>query len=191
MGMGEPLDNPDEVLKACEILTSGWGLAISPRNITVSTVGITPAIKRFLDESDCNLTLSLYSPFADERKAVVPAEKNYPAEEIVEMMRNFPLKRKRRLSVAYVMINGINDSARHLERLITLLRTTSIRVNLLPYHKVPGDINEPSPPDTMAYFKHALVTSGVSASVRRSRGADISAACGLLASGLRPLTFNG
>jgi 23S rRNA (adenine2503-C2)-methyltransferase len=184
MGMGEPLDNTDNVIKACEILTSVWGMALSPKNVTVSTVGITPAVIPFLEKSGCNLTLSLYSPFPEERIKVVPAEKQYPAVEIIEIMKYFPLKKKRRFSVAYVMISNINDKDRHLEGLKEMLKGSGIRVNLLPYHRVQGDKNVPSSGERMMYFKHNLVVSGISASIRRSRGADISAACGLLASGL-------
>jgi 23S rRNA (adenine2503-C2)-methyltransferase len=184
MGMGEPMDNADEVLKACKILTSDWGLSISCRNITVSTVGLLPGVSVFLNKSDCNLTLSLHSPFPDERKLVVPAEKKFPALQIIDIMKSFPLKKNRRLSVAYVMIKDLNDSDRHLAGLIELLRDSPIRVNLLPYHSVPGDTSQSSTDDRMKYFKHNLVTTGISASIRKSRGEDISAACGLLASGL-------
>jgi 23S rRNA (adenine2503-C2)-methyltransferase len=184
MGMGEPMDNLENVLKACRILTAEWGLAISPRNITVSTVGITPAVRSFLERSDCNLTISLYSPFADERIKVVPAEAKYPVQKIIRMMRNFPVKKRRRLSVAYVMIQDVNDTDRHLKGLKAMLKGSGIRVNLLPYHKAKNDINIPSSDARMLFFKHNLVVSGIPASVRKSRGADISAACGLLASGL-------
>jgi 23S rRNA (adenine2503-C2)-methyltransferase len=185
MGMGEPMDNLENVLKACRILTAEWGLAISQRNITVSTVGITPGIKIFLESSECNLTLSLYSPFPDERKLVVPAETAYPVSEIINIMKNYRVKKKRRLSVAYVMIKELNDTDHHLEGLKALLKGTGIRVNLLPYHVVPGDNNASSSADRIQFFKHNLVVSGISASVRRSRGTDISAACGLLATGMQ------
>jgi 23S rRNA (adenine2503-C2)-methyltransferase len=185
MGMGEPMDNMEELLRACEIITSEWGLAISPRNVTVSSVGIKPGIESFLNRSNCNLTLSLYSPFPEERAEVVPVEKIYPADLIIEMMKEFPLKKKRRLSLSYVMIKDINDTDRHLKELIKLLGGSSIRVNLLPYHKVPDDQNNSSSEEKMMYFKHNLVISGISASIRKSRGEDISAACGLLASGLK------
>jgi 23S rRNA (adenine2503-C2)-methyltransferase len=184
MGMGEPMDNLENVLKACSILIAEWGLAISQRNITVSTVGITPGIKIFLESSECNLTLSLYSPFPDERKLVVPAEMRYSVDEIINIMKNYPIKKKRRLSVAYVMIKELNDTDHHLEGLKALLKSSGIRVNLLPYHMVPGDDNISSPAERIQFFKHSLIVSGISASVRRSRGIDISAACGLLAAGM-------
>jgi 23S rRNA (adenine2503-C2)-methyltransferase len=184
MGMGEPMDNLDNVLKACEIITAGWGLALSPRNVTVSTVGITPGIEKFLQSSDCNLTLSLHSPFIEDRKRVVPAEKQYPVQKIIEIMKNYPVKKKRRLSLAYVMIKDMNDTDSHFEGLKILLYGSKIRVNLLPYHSVRNDPNTSSSAERMQYFKHNLVVSGISASIRKSRGIDISAACGLLATDL-------
>lgn len=181
MGMGEPMDNLENVVKACKILTSEWGLAISTRNVTVSTVGIIPAVEQFLQNSDCNLTLSLYSPFPYERKKMVPAENKYPVNKIISLIKNYPLKKKRRLSVAYVMIKDLNDNDCHLEELKSILTGSAIRVNLLPYHSVPGDLKSSSSAERMQFFKHSLIVSGISASIRQSRGTDISAACGLLA----------
>lgn len=186
MGMGEPLDNAENVFKACEILSAEWGLALGARNITVSTVGITPAVMQFLERTQCNLALSLFSPFREERLKVIPAESKYPSSDIIEIMKSFPLKKKRRLSIAYVMISGVNDTDRHLSGLRDLLKYTGIRVNLLPYHRVPDDKYMSSSNEKMSHFKHSLITNGISASVRKSRGSDISAACGLLASGLTP-----
>lgn len=185
MGMGEPMDNLDNVVKAVSILTAEWGLAISKRNITVSTVGITSPVKKFLQETECNLALSLYSPFPGERIDVIPAEKAFPVKEIINIMAAYPLRKKRRLSIAYMMIKGINDTERHLKELKNVLANTGIRVNLLPYHPVQGDIKESSTDERMQFFRHNLIMSGISASVRTSRGADISAACGLLASGMK------
>jgi 23S rRNA (adenine2503-C2)-methyltransferase len=181
MGMGEPMDNLDQVLKACEILTAEWGLSLSPRNITVSTVGITPGIERFLSSSECNLTLSLFSPFADERKIMIPAEGKYPVRTIIELLRRFPVKKKRRISLAYVMIKDLNDTEKHLSELKSLAGGSRIRINLLPFHPAGTDKKRSSPPERMMYFKHNMVISGISASIRKSRGTDISAACGLLA----------
>jgi 23S rRNA (adenine2503-C2)-methyltransferase len=183
MGMGEPMDNIENVLKACTVITAQWGLALSPRDVTVSTVGILPGIERFLAESGCNLAFSIFSPFPDERIRAVPAERLYPSTGIIEIMRNFPLKKKRRMSVAYVMMKDINDTERHLQGLKDLLRGSSVRINLIPYHPISDEEVFSSPDSTVMYFRHELVISGISASVRRSRGADISAACGLLASG--------
>lgn len=184
MGMGEPMDNLDNVLKACEILTSEWGVAISPRNVTVSTVGITPGIINFLKSSECNLTVSLFSPFPEERGKLVPAEKKYPVMDILAILKDYPLSKRRRLSLAYVMMKDLNDTDRHLSGLISIVKGSKIRINLVPYHRTKNDLNVPSSAERMIWFKHNLVMSGISASIRRSRGEDISAACGLLASGI-------
>jgi 23S rRNA (adenine2503-C2)-methyltransferase len=185
MGMGEPMDNLENVLKACSIITAEWGLAISSRNITVSTVGIMPGVEQFLQRSDCNLTLSLYSPFSVERREIIPVENKFPVHNIIEMMKNFPLKKRRRLSLAYIMIKNLNDTDSHLEELKSILKGSKIRVNLLSYHPGNKDKNCSSPAERMQFFKHDLIISGISASIRKSRGADISAACGLLAAGLK------
>ncbi|MDX9811923.1 MAG: 23S rRNA (adenine(2503)-C(2))-methyltransferase RlmN [Bacteroidales bacterium] len=190
MGMGEPLDNLDNVLKACEIITAEWGLALGSAKVTVSTVGITPAIETFLLKTQCNLTLSLHSPFSNERKKLIPVENRYPFASVIDLLRNFPVKKKRRLSIAYVMMEGVNDSDAHLAELKSLLAGSGIRVNLLPYHRGSNDVFQPSPRGTMLRFKHELVISGISASIRESRGADISAACGLLASGADDIVFS-
>lgn len=184
MGMGEPMDNLANVLKACRIITSEWGMSLSSRNVTVSTVGITPPVIEFLKSSACNLVVSLYSPFPEERNKVIPAEKKYPVKDIIRIMRDMPVMKKRRLSLAYVMIENINDTDRHLEKIKSLLTGSGIRINLLSYHQVPGDINSSSKEERMLYFKHNLMISGISASIRKSRGKDISAACGLLAYGI-------
>ncbi len=181
MGMGEPGDNIDEVIRACGIFTAEWGLAAGRSKVTVSTVGVTPAVTRLLEETDCNITLSLHSPFPEERREVIPAEGRWPFTETLSMMKEYDNRKKRRFTVAYVMIKGKNDTDRHLQGLKRLLSGTGIRVNILPYH--PADLNDDlcSDSDTMMRFKHELVTSGIGASVRKSRGTDIAAACGMLA----------
>lgn len=185
MGMGEPGDNIDEVLKALRVLTAEWGLATGKRRVTVSTVGITPAVKRLLDETECNITLSLYSPFTEERMEAIPAEKAWPYAETLNLIKTKITGRDRRFTVAYVMIKGKNDTDKHLDELKRLLSGTGIRVNLLPYHNTGTDSDRSADSATMMRFKHHLVTSGVGASVRKSRGLDIEAACGMLAAGLR------
>ena len=181
MGMGEPGDNIGEVIRACTILTAEWGLAAGSGRVTVSTVGVTPSVKRLICETDCNITLSLHSPFPDERLGVIPAEAIWPFRETLSLMQEYDNRRKRRFTVAYVMIEGKNDSDSHLEELKRLLSGTGIRVNILPYHPAEGDSEKSSDAATMMRFKHLLVTSGIGASVRRSRGTDISAGCGMLA----------
>jgi 23S rRNA (adenine2503-C2)-methyltransferase len=183
MGMGEPMDNTENVLKACGVITAEWGLSMSPRNVTVSSVGITPSVREFLVRSECNFTLSLHSPFIDERRSIAPAEKVYPFKDILELMKGFPLRKKRRFSISYVMIENLNDTDMHLAELKDILHGSMIRVNLLPYHPTGKDQKRSSPEEKMQYFKHQLVISGISASIRKSRGSDIHAACGLLAVG--------
>lgn len=181
MGMGEPGDNIDEVIKACNILTAEWGLATGHSRVTVSTVGVTPALSRLLDETRCNITVSLHSPFAGERQTVIPSEKKWPFRKSLALLKDHAYDRKRRFTVAYVMIKGLNDTERHLEGLKSLLEGSRIKVNLLPYHPFEGDAGVSSDHETMMRFKHLLVTSGIEATVRRSRGSDIAAACGMLA----------
>lgn len=187
MGMGEPLDNPDEVIKAINIMTAEWGLAIAHVNITVSTVGILPAITAFLESTRCNLAFSLFSPISEERAEFVPVEKIYPASEIINLLRKNPPSKKRRFTLAYMMLEGINDTDMHLEELIRLTSGTSIRINLLNYHPHGKRDFRPSSPARQEYFRQRLAEAGVSVSLRKSRGEDINAACGLLA--LRSMNY--
>jgi 23S rRNA (adenine2503-C2)-methyltransferase len=181
MGMGEPGDNINEVIKAVNVMTAEWGMAVGKRRVTVSTVGITPAVKRLIAETGCNITLSLYSPFPEERQEAIPAETAWPFKETLSLMKASLAGYDRRFTVAYVMIKGKNDTGRHLEELKRLIAGTGIRINLLPYHQLEADADSSSDAETMMRFKHLLVTSGIGASVRKSRGADIAAACGMLA----------
>jgi len=181
MGMGEPMDNLESVLKACKILISEWGLSLGSKNITVSSVGKMPELEKFLHQSECNLAFSLYSPFTDERLNAIPSEKKNPASKILDILKGYPVRKKRRFSVAYVMIRGINDSDKHLEELKSILKDSALRVNLLPYHSALNNNHQSSTAEKMQYFKHSLTLSGISTSIRKSRGNDISAACGLLA----------
>jgi 23S rRNA (adenine2503-C2)-methyltransferase len=181
MGMGEPMDNINEVIKACNIITAEWGLSLSSRNVTVSTVGITEGIIEFLEKSKCNIAFSLYSPFPGERREVIPAERSYPFHEIINILNSYHFTTKRRFSVAYMMINNINDTDKHFYALRDLLQGTKIKVNLIPYNITPDSCNIPSTPERMHFFKHNLIISGIPASIRKTRGNDISAACGMLA----------
>jgi 23S rRNA (adenine2503-C2)-methyltransferase len=181
MGMGEPGDNIEEVIKAANILTAEWGLAAGSGKVTISTVGVTPSVERLLNETECNITLSLHSPFPDERLGVIPAEATWPFADTLRLMKEAGNRRKRRFTVAYVMIEGKNDSDQHIEELKRLLTGTGIRVNILPYHPPVEDSERSSSDAAMIRFKHLLVTSGIGASVRRSRGSDIAAGCGMMA----------
>lgn len=180
MGMGEPLDNLAEVIRGISILTAEWGTAIGHSHITVSTVGILPALKELLSATRSNITLSLVSPVSRERALLVPAERKYPAAEIIRLMRDAPHARKRRFTVAYMMLAGINDSDDHLNALLRLLAGSAIRVNILRYHPH-GDLPyQTSSDERMMYFHARLNAANISTSIRKSRGEDIKAACGLL-----------
>ncbi len=180
MGMGEPLNNPDHVLRSLEILTSSYGYSMSPRRITVSTIGIMPALNRFIEKSECNLAISLQSPFADERKYLVPLEKKYPIKQIVETLRKYNIRGQRRLSFEYIMFKQFNDTDAHIEELANLLKGIKCRINLIRFHSFEGSVLESSDEQTIRNFKDRLNRKGLFTTVRVSRGQDISAACGML-----------
>lgn len=182
MGMGEPLDNYDNVLKALEILTVQWGFSFSPRNITVSTIGIKSRLETFIESTKCNIAISIHSPFEEERNEMIPSDSKYTVREILNLIQAHSWERNRRVTFQYVMINGLNDTDRHLEELIRILKGTRIRINLMSYHRSEGNTLQSSPDEKQWYFKRQLVHNGISASIRKSRGEDIDAACGLLGS---------
>jgi 23S rRNA (adenine2503-C2)-methyltransferase len=181
MGMGEPLDNLPEVLKSLDILTAPWGYAWSPTRITVSTVGVLPAMREFLDSTKVHLAVSLHNPFADERAAMMPVEKAWPIREVVELLKSYDFTHQRRVSFEYIVFEGLNDPPRHVQELARLLNGLKARINLIRFHKVPGS-EFASPPD-VAPFKDALMKKGIITTLRASRGEDIKAACGLLSTG--------
>ena len=181
MGMGEPLDNVEAVLNSLEVLTSEKGLAWSPKRITVSTVGILPGLERFLKESNCHLALSLHNPFSEEREQIMPVEKKYPLREVLSMIKssgNF--SGQRRFSVEYILFDGFNDEMRHARELGRILNGVKTRVNLIAFHPVEGIPLKGSPRNKMEAFQQELQKKGITTTIRRSRGLDIQAACGLL-----------
>jgi 23S rRNA (adenine2503-C2)-methyltransferase len=180
MGMGEPLDNTKEVIKSLEILTSEWGFAMSPRRITVSTIGIIPGMKTFLDQSECHLAISLHTPFEDERKKLMPVENVYPLAEVMAEVKKHNWYRQRRISMEYIMFKGLNDTDRHINELVRLLRGIKCRVNLIKFHTIPDTPLKGSPLEVMESFRDKLNAKGITATIRKSRGEDIYAACGLL-----------
>ncbi|HMM12177.1 MAG TPA: 23S rRNA (adenine(2503)-C(2))-methyltransferase RlmN [Bacteroidales bacterium] len=180
MGMGEPLDNLEEVMRSLEILTAEWGFGMSPRRITVSTIGMIPAMKHFIEHSECHLAISLHSPFHDERRKLMPIENVYPAEEVIEVLRTFDLSRQRRISFEYIMFKDLNDTPRHVKGLTKLLNGLRCRINLIRFHPIPDTPLESSTEQTIQLFREALVKKGIRTTVRASRGQDIFAACGLL-----------
>ena len=180
MGMGEPLNNYDNLIRSLDILTQEWALGWSPTRITVSTSGVIPNLKRFLAESKCNLAISMHSPFHDERLKLMPVEKAYPIKEVIHLVKQHDWHGQRRLSFEYIVFKGLNDTKDHVKELARLLGSLRCRVNLIRYHKVPNiPLNSPDN-STMTWFRDALNDKGIIATIRASRGQDIDAACGLL-----------
>jgi 23S rRNA (adenine2503-C2)-methyltransferase len=180
MGMGEPFDNPEAVLKSIGILTSGWGFAISPRRITVSSIGIIPGMIRFLNECEANLAISLHTPFEEERRKLVPVQTAYPLDEVVNEIRAWDFGRQRRVSFEYILFKGLNDTPLHIRGIVKLLSGIRCRVNLIRFHQVPGTPFESPAEEAMTDFRDHLNSKGITATIRASRGQDIYAACGLL-----------
>ncbi|MFN8208184.1 MAG: 23S rRNA (adenine(2503)-C(2))-methyltransferase RlmN [Bacteroidales bacterium] len=181
MGMGEPFDNYENVIRAIRILTAEWGLALGAAHITVSTVGVLPYLKSFLADTRAHVAISLHSPFPEERKRWMPVENKFPVRDIVQFLSNIQLDKRRRISFEYAMVNGINDSQSHALALTELLNHQGFRINLIPFNPVPGLSWSPSDDATIRRFRDFLDRAGIPATIRKSRGADIGAACGLLA----------
>jgi len=180
MGMGEPLNNYDNLMRSLAILTEPWALGWSPTRITVSTCGVIPNLKRFLAESKCNLAISMHSPFHDERLKMMPIEKNYPITEVIHLVKQHDWHGQRRLSFEYIVFKELNDTRDHVKELARLLGSLRCRVNLIRYHAVPGIPLKSPDNNTMTWFRDALNDKGIIATIRASRGQDIDAACGLL-----------
>ena len=180
MGMGEPLDNLDEVLKALEIMTSSYGYGWSPKRITLSTVGLRKGLRRFIEESECHLAVSLHSPVAMQRRELMPAEKAFSITEIVDLLRNYDFSKQRRLSFEYIVFKGVNDSLLYAKELLKLLRGVDCRINLIRFHAIPGVDLEGTDMEAMIQFRDYLTSHGLFTTIRASRGEDIFAACGML-----------
>ena len=194
MGEGEPMDNLDNVLRSLEIMTAPYGCAWSPKRITVSTVGI-PAMKRFLDESECHLAVSMHNPFAAERAAIMPAEKMLSITEVVQLIKQYDWSHQRRVSFEYICWGGssgstpgnaiqCNDSPRHAKELLRLLKGLNCRINLIRFHEGVDRQFPASNEKQMEWFRDYLTDNGITTTIRRSRGEDILAACGMLVNAL-------
>ena len=180
MGMGEPFDNTLYVLKALELLTADYGYGWSPKRITVSTIGRIPGMKIFLEKSNCHLAVSLHSPFPDERLKIMPIEKAYPAASVLQELKKYDFSKQRRVSFEYIMFDGFNDTIRHAVELVKILKGIDCRVNLIRFHAIPGVDLKTSNEDKMIFFRDYLTNNGVTTTIRKSRGEDIFAACGML-----------
>ena len=181
MGMGEPMDNLDAILAATQTMTSDWGLGWSPKRITVSTVGIVPGLKRFLDESQCHVAVSLHNAVPQERLQMMPVQKAFPLSEVLALLRHYDWSGQRRLSFEYTMFRGINDDQQHAQKLVDALKGLDCRVNLIRFHESPEAPYKTSMPTAIKAFQDYLNRHGVICTLRASRGQDIDAACGLLA----------
>lgn len=181
MGMGEPLDNIEQVLESLTVFTDPRGYAMSPRRITVSTIGIPGPLERLLHESEVHLAVSLHSPFAKERARLIPAERRNPIEAVLEVLRRYSWEGQRRLSFEYALVDGLNDSPAHAKAVARLIDGITARVNLIPVNPQAAVGFAPPDAERIEEFKQTLLEAGVRTTVRTSRGADIEAACGLLA----------
>ncbi|MCC8072166.1 MAG: 23S rRNA (adenine(2503)-C(2))-methyltransferase RlmN [Bacteroidales bacterium] len=181
MGMGEPLDNLDAVMTVIEILTAPWGLAWSPKRITVSTIGRLDMLRRLLDQTKVHVAISVHSPYSEQRGALMPVERAWPIAEVVKVLNRYDFSHQRRLSIEYIMWRGVNDDLRHADALARMLHGLDCRVNLIRFHAIPGFKGQPSREADMEAFRDRLNDKGITATIRASRGEDIMAACGMLA----------
>ena len=181
MGMGEPLDNWENVRRAIEILTADWGFGWSPKRITLSTIGDMASLKEFLDTTTCHLAVSLHNPFHEERQMLMPVENRYPLEGVLKLIRQYDFTGQRRVTFEYIVLAGINDTKRHAAALAKLLRGLECRVNLIRFHKIPDSPFTSGSDALVEQFQRRLEAAGITTTIRASRGEDIMAACGLLA----------
>ena len=180
MGMGEPMDNYEELIKSLDILTADWGFAWSPKRITVSTIGVEKNVRRFLDESKCHLAVSLHASFPDKRQELMPVEKAWKMYDIISLLKEYDFSKQRRLSFEYIMFHGFNDSIEDAKELALLLKGMDCRVNLIRFHAIPNVDLKSSDEDAMVRFRDYLNDHGIICTIRSSRGEDIFAACGML-----------
>lgn len=180
MGMGEPLDNIEQVLKSTEIMTSEWGYGWSPSRITVSTVGLIKTLREFLEKSKCHLAVSLHSPFDEERRNLMPVQETNSLADILRIIKDFHLSRQRRISFEYILFKGLNDTPAHVRELTRILNGIRCRINIIRFHSFPGSPFVSPGDNEIEEFKNALNKKGILTTVRASRGMDIQAACGLL-----------
>lgn len=180
MGMGEPMDNLEQVLRSLEIICSDWGYGWSPSRVTLSTIGVLPALEHFLSHSKAHLAVSLHSPFDKERESLMPAQKAFPIKDVIDTISRYDFSRQRRVSFEYIVLKGINDTPEHIRGLINLLSGIECRINLIRFHAIPGSPYVSPNEEQMVAFRDALTQSGLFTTIRASRGEDIEAACGLL-----------
>lgn len=185
MGEGEPMDNLDNVLRSLEVMTATWGCAWSPKRITVSSVGVLPNLKRFLEESECHLAISLHNPFSTERQAIMPIEKAHHLNDVISLIKQYDWTHQRRVSFEYICWGGINDTPKHANELLRILKGLDCRINLIRFH---AGVDQEFPScneGQMEWLRDYLTAHGITTTIRRSRGEDILAACGMLVNALK------
>lgn len=185
MGEGEPMDNIDNVLRSLQVMTETWGCAWSPKRITVSTVGVLPGLERFLKESECHLAISLHNPFGAERQEIMPIEKRYHLSDVVALLKQHDWQHQRRVSFEYICWYNQNDAIRHAKELVRLLKGLPCRINLIRFHSGVDKAFASSDEKQMEWLRDYLSDNGITTTIRRSRGEDILAACGMLVNALR------
>lgn len=182
MGMGEPLDNYDNLLRALQIITAPWGMAWSPKRVTVSTIGFMPHLRDYLEQCQCHLAISLHNPFADERQRLMPVEGAYSTASVIDLLRQYDWMHQRELTFEYIVFRGLNDGTRHAQALLQLLKGLPCKVNLIRFHAIPDVELQTSDLAAMERFRDYLCHHGLMTTIRASRGEDIYAACGMLSS---------
>ena len=185
MGEGEPMDNLDNVLSSLEVMTSPWGCAWSPKRITISSVGINKGLKRFIEESECHLAISLHNPFAVERQNIMPIEKVNHLSDVLALLKQYDWSHQRRVSFEYICWGGVNDTAKHANELVRILKGLDCRINLIRFHAGVDQSFPNSNEKQMEWMRNYLTTKGITTTIRRSRGEDILAACGMLVNALK------
>jgi 23S rRNA (adenine2503-C2)-methyltransferase len=183
MGMGEPLHHYDQTVRALRLLTHPEGFGMSPRRITVSSVGLVPGIRKLGADfaGKIGLAISLHAPDDATRDRIIPMNRRYPLTELLQALRDYPLPKRRRITIEYTLIDGINDSVAHAEQLVRLLRGLRVKVNLIPMNSIPNsELGAPEEQRVQAFRDH-LVGAGLSCFLRLRRGDDVAAACGQLA----------
>jgi 23S rRNA (adenine2503-C2)-methyltransferase len=180
MGMGEPLDNLENTLKSLEILTADWGMGFGNQRVTVSSVGLLPALETFFSRTRVRFALSLHNPFEDERRQILPVQNVHSLTDVISFLKLIQKTDGRRLSIEYIAFAGVNDTPRHVKELVRILHGLKIRINLIRFHPIPDTPLAGSDEAALVRMRDALTERGIPATIRRSRGQDIYAACGLL-----------
>jgi 23S rRNA (adenine2503-C2)-methyltransferase len=181
MGMGEPLLNYEELKRALAIILSDWGLCFSWRHVTVSTAGIPEMIARLGTEVLVNLAVSLNAPDDDTRSLIMPINKKYPLTSLMESLREYPLKRGRRITLEYVLLSGVNDTDDHARALASLVKGIPVKINLIPFNPYDGAPFSRPDDERIGRFQEILIGAHLNAIIRKSKGGAINAACGQLA----------